>query len=263
MKISVICPTFNSEHYIQRTINSLIGQTTSPFEVIFSDDGSSDQTVQIIKKNLDLLKSKDIKIVIIRNKHSGPGKNRNIAMFQASGDWLAFLDSDDSWENNKLERIMYYKNNNTKCNVFLNWEKFIKKNNIITLLKNGHNFNSRTSLVDQLYTNNFFSTSAVIIHKSLYLEFGGFDVYLPNGQDYDYWLKISPGLNLCVIPEYLGNYYETEGNITQRPYRKKIKSLIKITYRYKNNVSGISFAKKIFKIIVSKEWVKDLIKFNL
>ena len=86
---------------------------------------------------------------------------------------------------------------------------------------------------------------------------------MPNAQDYDYWLKISQDINLTIIPEFLGNYFETKGNITKRPYRKKIKSLIIISYRYKIAVGKIIFYRKIFKIIFSKDWIKDLINFNL
>jgi len=263
MIISVICPTFNSELYIQRTIDSIISQTISPNEVIFSDDGSHDKTIQIIEENVKILEKMGIKITVIKNNHSGPGKNRNIAMSKASGDWFAFLDSDDDWEYNKIERLNYHKKNNNKCNVFLNWEKFYRKNNTIILLKNGNTFNYQISLEKQLYKNNFYSTSAVTIHKSIYSKFGGFDTSLPNGQDYEYWMKIASVTKLCIIPEFLGNYYETKGNITQRPYRKKIRSLVRISYRYRNNVTNFSFIQKMIKITMSKEWIKDLVNYNL
>ena len=263
MKISVICPTYNSGMYIQRSIDSLINQTVSPIEVIFSDDGSTDNTLAIIKKNEELFKEKKIKLVIIENNHHGPGKNRNIAMSKANEEWFAFLDSDDSWELNKIERLSKYLSLNHEINIFLNWETYHKLNSKKYLLKNGVNFKKSVDISEQLYTKNFFSTSATVIHKSLYDKFGGFDNTLPNAQDYDYWLKLSSYMKLMIVSEYLGNYYETKGNITRRPYRKKIKSLIKISNRYMNYVGYKKYYKKIFQILFSKDWIKDLIKLNL
>ena len=97
----------------------------------------------------------------------------------------------------------------------------------------------------------------------MYDKFGGFDNTLPNAQDYDYWLKLSSYMKLMIVSEYLGNYYETKGNITRRPYRKKIRSLIKISNRYMNYVGYTKYYKKIFQILFSKDWIKDLIKLNL
>ncbi len=259
MKISVICPTYNSELYIQRTINALLEQTLKPHEVIFSDDGSNDNTIEIIKKNAEIFKNKNIKKILVLNEHSGPGKSRNIGMQNATGEWFAFLDSDDTWEKNKLERISYYFKTNKNINVFLNWEKFYKNNNKIISLRHGQNYNLKENLTEQLYKRNFFSTSAVVIHRSIYSKFGGFDEFLPNAQDYDYWLKISTGVRLFIINEFLGNYYETKGNITQRPYRKKINSLLKISYRYKNNVRYFLFIKKLLQLTLSREWIKGLV----
>ena len=262
MKISVICPTYNSSLYIKRAMDSLLGQTEFPYEVIFSDDGSTDDTISIIDNYKNKFSKKNIRTVLICNKHSGPGKNRNIGMAEAAGEWFAFLDSDDEWKIDKIERVQHYFQNNNQVNVFLNWEKYHMKNGKVISLKNGSTFINSINLTKQLYTENFFSTSAVIIHKSLYSKFGGFDESLPNAQDYDYWLKLSPDIKLCIIKEYLGIYFETFGNITRRPYRKKIRSLIRIAYRYKNQINLISFIKKIFQILFSKNWIKDLIKLN-
>ena len=200
---------------------------------------------------------------MLLNKHSGPGKNRNIAMSNATGDWFAFLDSDDTWEYNKVELLNKFRQRKDQANFFLNWEIFHKKNNKSSLLRHGDEYNHKIDLSNQLYAKNFFSTSAVTMHKSLFLKYGGFDICLPNAQDYEYWLKISKGINLYIIKEFLGKYYETKGNITQRPYRKKIKSLIKISYRYRKFVGNKNFFLKLIQIILSKEWVKNILNFNL
>ena len=150
MKISVICPTYNSSLHIKRAMDSLLDQTEIPYEVIFSDDGSIDDTINIINNYKDKFSKKNIRFLLISNKHSGPGKNRNIAMSEAVGDWFAFLDSDDEWKIDKLERVKHYYQNNNQVNVFLNWEKFHMKNGKVILLKNGNIFKNSLNLTKQL-----------------------------------------------------------------------------------------------------------------
>ena len=100
--ISVVCPTYNCSAYIQRTIDSILSQTELPEEVIFSDDGSRDDTVYIIEKNRARFEKSGIRLHIGRNVHQGPGAARNDGVFKASQPWLAFLDADDVWKNEKI-----------------------------------------------------------------------------------------------------------------------------------------------------------------
>lgn len=98
--VSIITPTYNSEKYVIETIKSVLNQTYTDFELIIVDDCSSDNTVSIIKSFAD----KD-KRIILREliNNIGAAEARNIALREASGRYIAFLDSDDVWLNNKLE----------------------------------------------------------------------------------------------------------------------------------------------------------------
>lgn len=96
MKISVILTTYNVENYIEECLDSLLGQTYKNFELIIIDDGSTDQTLSILTtkyKNLN----------IIKNKHVGVAKCRNLGLSLATGDYICILDSDDYFEKNMLE----------------------------------------------------------------------------------------------------------------------------------------------------------------
>ena len=83
-----------------------------------------------------------------------------------------------------------------------------------------------------------------------------FDIGLPNAQDYDLWLKLSPQINLYVIQKNLGTYYDTVNNITSRPYFKKVKSELIICLRYRKLVNFSLFLKKLAKILINKSWFK-------
>lgn len=94
----MIIPAFNAEAFLAEALDSALSQTLPPFEVIVVDDGSRDQTAEVARRYGD-------RIHFLQQPNSGVAAARNAAMERASGDWLAFLDADDIWERNKLERL--------------------------------------------------------------------------------------------------------------------------------------------------------------
>jgi glycosyltransferase involved in cell wall biosynthesis len=96
-KISVVIPSYNGEAFIAEALQSVFHQTRPVDEIIVVDDGSSDGTIEILKKYAD-------KITLIENSHKGnPAFGRNIGIEKATGNFIAFLDQDDLWPENKLE----------------------------------------------------------------------------------------------------------------------------------------------------------------
>ena len=100
---SVIIPTYNSENFIIETLDSVMNQSYKNFEIIISDDGSTDQTIDKIEEIFNHHHFVNNKIII--NKHKGPGNARNKAIHNSSGHWVSFLDSDDLWRFDKLEKV--------------------------------------------------------------------------------------------------------------------------------------------------------------
>lgn len=99
--VSIIMPAYNAENLIEDSINSILSQTYRNFELIVIDDCSKDQTVRIVEQFI----LKDSRIKIIKNiKNKGVAETRNVGLDQAKGEYVAFLDSDDKWDNNKLEK---------------------------------------------------------------------------------------------------------------------------------------------------------------
>jgi len=118
MKISVICPTYNSENFVENTLTSVINQSFLPDEIILIDDGSTDNTIQVLESFKKEYK-RNIRIQILKSNHNGPGKARNIGIKNANNEWIAFLDSDDIWHANKLERIHDIFKENEETNFFM------------------------------------------------------------------------------------------------------------------------------------------------
>lgn len=102
-KVSVIIPVYNVEQYLRECLDSVINQTLKEIEIICVDDGSTDNSLEILKEYA----AKDIRITIIKQKNAGSGKARNNAMDNSKGEFIAFMDSDDMYPNDKTLEHMY------------------------------------------------------------------------------------------------------------------------------------------------------------
>ena len=109
-KVSIITPSYNSSRYIEETIESVQKQTYSDWEMIIVDDCSTDDTCEIVENII----KRDNRIMLIKqNQNQGAGAARTLGMRKASGKYIAYLDADDIWLPDKLEKqVMYMKNNN-------------------------------------------------------------------------------------------------------------------------------------------------------
>ena len=102
--ISIIIPAYNAADYLAQTIESVLNQTYSDFELILIDDGSTDRTREIIKD----YQCKDARIKYFYKENGGVSSARNLGLQKATGDFVSFLDSDDLWDRRFLE-LMYHK----------------------------------------------------------------------------------------------------------------------------------------------------------
>ncbi len=248
--ITAICPTFNSSNFIEETLSSIISQERLPDELIISDDGSTDNTLDIIK-NFFKNNCEGIKFIILENSHKGPGASRNSAIRVCTSEWIAFIDSDDTWEPMKLKNLEEHIIKDRKLNFLCHDEHWIKNGNIVKSVRYGTHYNTRRKLLNQLYIKNMFSTSAVICRKDLLIDLGLFDEELLSSQDYELWLRLSPNINLKFIREFYGCYIIRKGNITSGNKLKRFKNEIFIAYKYRLSVGNILFALKILKIFLS------------
>lgn len=253
--ISVICPCYNSEKYIEQTIQCLLDQiqVNFKFEVIFIDDGSTDQTLNILKKSEHLFSEKKIIIKIKSQNNCGAGAARNIGIEYAQFNYIAFLDADDYWVANKLQTCHDLILKNPSYNIFSHNEIYKKLDGTDALLKNG--LFEYDDISKSLYIKNTLSTSSVILHKDLLKTYGYFDVTLKSSQDYDLWLKLAPGLKPFHIDLTLGEYIEIEDSITSKYYFFRFLDQMRIAFRHRKYVNIFFLIKKLSKILFSKQWI--------
>ncbi|MGD9335327.1 MAG: glycosyltransferase [Desulfobacterales bacterium] len=187
--ISVIIPTYNRGWIIKEAIDSVMAQNYRDFELIIVDDGSTDNTS-------DILNSYHGDILVFRQENRGVSAARNRGIVEASGRFIAFLDSDDLWLPQKLFRQVEFFNKNPDAEICQTEETWIR-NGVRVNPKRKHKkpcgmiFEPSLALC-------LISPSAVMIRRSLFEKVGGFDETLPACEDYDLWLRIS-----CRYPVYL------------------------------------------------------------
>lgn len=109
--VSIVTPSYNSSNYIIETLNSIVSQTYTNWELLIVDDCSTDDTVEVVKEYISEHKEDRIRI-FVNEKNSGAAFSRNRALREAKGKWVAFLDSDDLWFPYKLEEQLNFMNAN-------------------------------------------------------------------------------------------------------------------------------------------------------
>ena len=128
--VSIIMPNYNSEKYVKETIQSVLEQTYQNWELIFVDDCSTDNSLDIVK-SFD-----DDRIKVYQNEsNSGAAVTRNHALEMAQGKWMAFLDSDDLWTPDKLEKQITFMVNNDVCFSYSDYEVIDENDNVISTFK--------------------------------------------------------------------------------------------------------------------------------
>jgi len=197
--VSVIIPTYNRESKIVEAIKSVKQQTYKDIEIIVCDDGSTDNTKNVIAR----LQKKDKRIKFITGKHTGlPAITRNKGLKVAKGEWVAFLDDDDVWDKDKL--LLQAKIINTKkCDVVCSNAISSKtKKKLINLNKNGF---LRTK---ELLKNNLVICSSVLAKKKALEIVGGFSESkkMKAIEDYDLWLRISTDRKIYFLNKNLVYY---------------------------------------------------------
>jgi len=179
--VSVIIPTYNRGWTLKDAIDSVLTQDFTDFELIVVDDGSTDNTQ-------DILSSYKEKIVVLRQDNKGVSSARNRGIVSGSGQFIAFLDSDDLWLSQKLSTQVDFFNANPDVLICQTEEKWIR-NNIRVNPKKRHKKLSGNIFEPSLYLC-LVSPSAVMIKYSLFEKTGMFDESLPACEDYDMWLRV-------------------------------------------------------------------------
>ena len=192
--VSVIIPTYNRCKLLCTAIESVLEQTLQPSQIIVVDDGSEDSTSATVAKRFP-------DVLLIQQTNHGVSHARNRGIAAASNPWIAFLDSDDRWFENKLAVQMNAIQASPMyrlCHCDEHWIRNGKRVNPM------HKHQKRGGdIFEFCLPLCAISPSAVIIHQSLFDEVGNFDESLPACEDYDLWLRICSGNQVLFVDSAL------------------------------------------------------------
>jgi glycosyltransferase involved in cell wall biosynthesis len=223
MKISVVIPTYNRLESLRRALLSVLSQTSLPTEVTVIDDGSTDGTNAMMSKEFP-------EVSYYRQENRGVSSARNLGIHHTTGDWLAFLDSDDEWLPEKLSRQTAALSANPESRICHTEEIWIRAGIRVNPAKK---YAKRGGWIfTQCLPHCAMSPSTILIHRSVFEGIGLFDTRLPACEDYDFWLRITANYPVLLIEEpQIKKYGGHEDQLSQKFWgmdRFRINALQKI-----------------------------------
>lgn len=218
--ISIILPSYNSEKYVAETINSVLIQTYKNFELIIIDDASTDGSMNIIN-NIAKNESR-IKIISLK-KNGGVSNARNIGIANAQGKYISFIDSDDVWKNEKLEKQIHFLKANDLDLTFTGYEITFSNTN-----KEKKKIEVPTKLdYKELLKGNPIACFTVVCKANVFKNILFKKIH---HEDYVMWLNLSKFCKFGGLNETLGIYRKHEGSISSN----KLKSAQWVWNIYRN-----------------------------
>lgn len=239
-KISVVMPAFNSSKYISAAIDSVLIQSYQDFEIVVVDDGSTDDTADVVKSYLS-----DSRIKYIVQENQGPGAARNRGMQLSSGDYICFLDSDDLMKEGSLkvrheafvacpDVMLVFTDYSLKDSGDKYIEKYLCYNDFMSffnksVIRRGHSYVS----FDDEFINLFFQfsphpiwTGTVMINRAVVDSIGYFRTDLKVSEDTDLWIRIAEKYKVLFVDEATATYNHCFSSLTVNNTERYCKDVI-------------------------------------
>lgn len=216
--ISVIIPAYNSETTIRETIESVLKQTFSDFELIVINDGSTDRTLEIASS------IKDARIKVFSYANAGGAVSRNRGFSHSYGEFIAFLDADDLWTPDKLEAQLEALKENPQAAVAYSWLNAIDESG--KFLRKGNHRTEIGDIFTKLYLIPFVETgSNPLIRRQAFIDVNGFDESLTASQDYDLYLRLAARFEFIAVPFPQVLYRISSNSMSANVRRQEVTSL--------------------------------------
>lgn len=196
IEISVVIPLYNKKQSVLETMKSALNQKFDNYEIIVVDDGSTDHSAELVET------IKDEKLKLYRKKNTGVSDTRNFGIAKAQGDYIAFLDADDLWDDLYLERLHRMIESAPECGMFVQNYQTVRFDDLpihpdqhqkghIEIYKNWEEVFYEMPMV----------TPAIAVNKRKFVESGCFDTSLTIGEDLEAWLRMALQYAVCYLNE--------------------------------------------------------------
>ncbi len=225
--VTVIIPTYNYAEYVREAVESVIGQTYRPIEIIVVDDGSQDNTREELA---GFINAGQIRYIYQDNR--GLAAARNTGLRSAGGEYISFLDSDDLIDEKKIEVQAGYLEQHPEYGVTFSDFRFFKGNDRSSLIKPPVHHSGELTLRDFI-RGNFIPVHSTLVRQDLFKRAGYFDESLRECEDSDLWIRaMIAGIRFFYIDKVLA-YYRLHGRQMVGSPVRLYKTLIEVISRYK------------------------------
>lgn len=244
-KFSVVIPVYNMAGYITKALSSVAKQSYNDYEIVVVNDGSTDKSAKKIEAWLK--KNPKVQVTFINlEENTGLGATRNRATQESKGEYIAFLDADDTWESNKLQRVEQEIQGNADVDLFYHAVRVFSKNR-----ERDRSIREIESYRDLLLNGNPIIPSATVMKTSVLKDLNGFSIrkLFHGAEDFDLWLRfLKAGYKMKAIDEVLTRY-RAEGQGMTAKIDEHIKNNIQVV---EHHVYGIESTGEELQLIMDK-----------
>lgn len=229
--VSVIIPAYNRAHLLGRAIDSVLAQTYPHLEIIIVDDASIDHTKELV----DSYQARDNRIrYLVHERNKGPSAARNTGLAAATGNFIAFLDSDDEWLPERIERHIEVFDRHPDCHIVYSPMKWVYSDGTTRVVGTDA---PEGRVFEQLLLGNVVGNpSACVIRRECFEKVGGFDEDLRYSEDYDLWLRLAKHYSFKKIPEPLVLYYRHGDQLSTKGLKSKIDATYALLAKHKEDL---------------------------
>ncbi len=224
---SIIIPTYNRRSLIENAIDSVFAQTLEDFELIIIDDGSKDDTFSLVSKY------EDNRIIYAYKQNGGQNSANNLALKIIRGEYVAFLDSDDIWMNDKLEKTYNMYQSDPEISVVYNYTGVYEDNDIVLARNDTLEGWCYKDVLEQGYLT---SPSFLSCKRMCFDEIGEFDEEQRACQDDDLCFKLCKKYKVGLIKEILGVYGLTADDQIGKDNKRVAKYYFRLLEKYKQDI---------------------------
>lgn len=253
--ISVVIPAYNAERTLLETIASVQQQTFSDFEIIVINDGSTDRTLKLLQSVQD----KRLKVFTYENSGLPVARNRGIS--HAEGEFIAFLDADDLWTSDKLEKQLAALQNNPKAGVSYSWTYFKFENEDYSYADES-NLLEGNVYADLLIRNFLHNGSNPLMRKQAIEAVGLFDPNLKSCEDWDFYLRLAAKYDFALVPKAQIIYRQSSSSMTSKVEVMEKYLLLVIERAFETAPHELQFLKKESISWVYKYGAQQYLKYG-
>ncbi len=252
-KVSIVIPTYNCLDYLPKAIGSVLQQTHQDIEIIIIDDNSNDGTSTYLA-SID-----DDRIITLSTLGVGAPQARNLGIEKATGEFIAFLDADDFWFPEKVERqLEFHQRYPDMAMSFTNYEHLTEDYEVIVdcfsywsqFQNREEQFINIDNPLEFIIENNVIGTSTVMVKADVFSQTDSFNADIKYGEDWELWLRMSENHQIGVLNSVEVGYLMRSTSVTQTEELKlrNLASIETILQRYQNNSQRWNVPQSSFKV---------------